>query len=212
MVWLKNPAYHALLKFKIVLAGNPFWVKLMTPNLVESWKLMSTTTGKNLVLISQTTFEKFINNQNLLFPLFLQWYVLYLQMYKMYHWRYKENNRFWLILNFSKVVWDINTKFLPVVVLIRIQLSTKFGASRYTTSEGAWRSQRPLDRPASIFNIKVLRNQNCKGYWLHIFKPTPRSNNNILENTCDFQWHKLKVSLIIYYEMKKQFWILFALH
>ena len=114
-VWLKNYVRHALLKFEIVLAGNPFWVKLGTPNLVESWKLMSTTTGENLVLISQTTFEKFKNNQNLSFPLFLQWYILYLQRYKMYHWRYKENNRFWLILNFSKVVWDIFLKFSPFV-------------------------------------------------------------------------------------------------
>ena len=56
-VWLKNYVRHALLKFEIVLAGNPFWVKLGTSNLVESWKLMSTTTGENLVLISQTFFE-----------------------------------------------------------------------------------------------------------------------------------------------------------
>ena len=125
-VWLKKCACHALLKFEIVLAGNPFLVKLWTPNLLESWKLMSTTTGENLVLISPTTFEKFKNNQNVSFPLFLQWYILYLQRYKMYHWRYKENNRFWLILNYSKVVWDINTKFSPVVVLISFQLSTKF--------------------------------------------------------------------------------------
>ena len=87
---------------------------------------MSTTTGQNLVLISQTTFEKFEINQNLSFPLFLQWYILYLWRYKMYHWRNKGNYKFWLFLNFSKVVWHINTKFLSVVVLISFQLSTKF--------------------------------------------------------------------------------------
>ena len=56
-VWLKNYVLHALLKFEIVLAGNTFWVKVGTSNLVESWKLMSTPNGKSLVLISQTTFE-----------------------------------------------------------------------------------------------------------------------------------------------------------
>ena len=131
-VWLKNYVRHALLKFEIVLVGNPFWVKLGTSNLVESWKLMSTTTGKNLVLISQTTFEKFKINQNLLFSLYLQWYILYLWRYKMYHWRNKGNDKFWLFLNFSKVVWDINTKFWQVVVLISFQLSTKFGVPSLT--------------------------------------------------------------------------------
>ena len=131
-MWLKKCACHALLKFEIVLAGNPFWVKLMTPNLVESWKVMSTTNGENLALISQTTFEKFKNNQNLFFSLFLQLYILYLQRYKMYHWRNKENKRFWSFLNFSKVVWDVDTKFSPVVVLISFQLSTKFGVPSLT--------------------------------------------------------------------------------
>ena len=36
------------------------------------------------------------------------------------------------ILNFSKSVWDINTKFSPVVVLISFQLSTKFGVPSLT--------------------------------------------------------------------------------
>ena len=53
-------------------------------------------------------------------------------MSKMYDWLSTVNDEFWLILNYSKVVWDINTKFSPVVVLIKIQLSTKFGASSYT--------------------------------------------------------------------------------
>ena len=35
-------------------------------------------------------------------------------------------DKFWLILNYSKVVWDIDTKFSPVVVLMSFQLSTKF--------------------------------------------------------------------------------------
>ena len=36
------------------------------------------------------------------------------------------NNEFWLISNYSRVVWDINTKFSPLNVLISFQLSTKF--------------------------------------------------------------------------------------
>ena len=44
----------------------------------------------------------------------------------MYSWRYKEGDKFWLIFNYSKVVWDINTKFSPVSALIRFQLFTKF--------------------------------------------------------------------------------------
>ena len=44
----------------------------------------------------------------------------------MYSWRSKGSDKFWLIFNYSKVVWDINTKFSPVSVLIRFQLFTKF--------------------------------------------------------------------------------------
>ena len=44
----------------------------------------------------------------------------------MYHWLSRGRYKFWLILNYSKVVWDIDTKFSPVVVLISFQLSTKF--------------------------------------------------------------------------------------
>ena len=54
-----------------------------------------------------------------------------IQMYKMTDWLSTAISEFWLILNYSKLVWDIDTKFLPVVVLINIQLSTKFGASSY---------------------------------------------------------------------------------
>ena len=50
----------------------------------------------------------------------------------MYDWLTGGNNKFWLILNFSKVVWDIDTKFLPVVVLMSFQLPAKFGDSRCT--------------------------------------------------------------------------------
>ena len=49
---------------KYFLAGNPFWVKLETPNLVKTWKIMSTLIGENLVLISQTTSELFKIKQN----------------------------------------------------------------------------------------------------------------------------------------------------
>ena len=55
-----------------------------------------------------------------------QLYIFDIQRYKMYSWRSKEGDRFWLIFNYSKVVWDINTKFSPVSVLIRFQLFTKF--------------------------------------------------------------------------------------
>ena len=44
----------------------------------------------------------------------------------MYDWLSTVNDKFWLILNYSKVVWDIDTKFSPVVVLISFQLFTKF--------------------------------------------------------------------------------------
>ena len=79
-------ARQALLKFWIVFAGNPFWVKLEAPKLVESWILISTTIGENLVSISQTTFEKFKFNQILSLPLDNQSYILYLWISKMYHW------------------------------------------------------------------------------------------------------------------------------
>ena len=51
---------------------------------------------------------------------------------QMYAWLSTVNDKFWLILNYSKVIWDIDIKVLPVVVLMRNQLSAKFGASRYT--------------------------------------------------------------------------------
>ena len=44
----------------------------------------------------------------------------------MYDWLSTVNDKFWLILNYSKVVWDIDTKFSPVVVLMSFQHSTKF--------------------------------------------------------------------------------------
>ena len=50
----------------------------------------------------------------------------------MYDWLSRGRDKFWLILNYSKVVGDIDTKFSPVVVLISFQLFTKFSASSYT--------------------------------------------------------------------------------
>ena len=131
-MWLKNYACHALLKFKIVLARNPFWVKLGTPNLVESWKLMGKLTGENLVLIPQTTFQLSKINQSSLIPVDNQSVILYLWMSKVTNWLSTVNNEFWLILDNSKVVWDINTKFSPVNVPINFQLSTKFGVPSLT--------------------------------------------------------------------------------
>ena len=49
----------------------------------------------------------------------------------MYDWLSRGSDEFWLISNYSKVVGDIDTKFLPVVVLMSFQLSTKSGASSY---------------------------------------------------------------------------------
>ena len=60
-----------------------------------------------------------------------QSYILDLQRYKMYDWLSRWCDKFWLILNYSKVVRDIDTKFSPVVVLMSFQLSTKFGAFSY---------------------------------------------------------------------------------
>ena len=59
-------------------------------------------------------------------------YIFDIQRYKMCDWLSRENDIFWLILNYLKVVWDIDTKFSPVVVLISFQLFAKFGVSSYT--------------------------------------------------------------------------------
>ena len=93
---------------------------------------MGTLTGKNLVLISQTTFEKFKINQKSSITVDNQSYILYLWLPKMYDWLSTVNDEFWLILNYSKVVWDINTKFSPVNVPKSIQLCTKFEVLSYT--------------------------------------------------------------------------------
>ena len=100
--------------------------QLYLSNFVKSWNLMSKKTFVNLVLIAWTSFEQFEFNQNLSLALVLQSYILYLWMSKMYDWLSTLNDEFWLILNYSKVVWDINIKFSPVSVLIRFQLFTKF--------------------------------------------------------------------------------------
>ena len=74
LVWLKKCACLAFLRFKVVLAGNQFWVLLEVPNFVESWLQMSKTTSENLLLISQTTFELFKSDQKSLFTLNNQFY------------------------------------------------------------------------------------------------------------------------------------------
>ena len=93
---------------------------------------MSTLTCENLVLISQTILEKFKFDQNSLMTLYNQRYILEDHLYKIYLWLYRVNGKFWLISNYSKVVWDINTKFSPIVVLISFQLLTKFGVPSLT--------------------------------------------------------------------------------
>ena len=70
-------------------------------------------------------------NQNLSFALYNQRYILYLWMSKIYLWLYRVINEFWSNLNFSRVVWDINTKFSQVNVLISYQLSTNFDITSY---------------------------------------------------------------------------------
>ena len=44
---------------------------------------------------------------------------------------YRVINEFWSNLNFSRVVWDINTKFSQVNVLISFQLFTNFDITSY---------------------------------------------------------------------------------
>ena len=55
-VWLKKCACHALLKFKIVLAGNPFWVHLEAPNLAshthETQEIWCFYTDLQIILLS----------------------------------------------------------------------------------------------------------------------------------------------------------------
>ena len=99
---------------------------------MQIWIHLGTLTGENLVLISQITFEIFKINQNSSFTVDNQSYILGNQRYKMYDWLSTVIDDFWLILNFSKVVWDINTKFLPVNVPKSIQLCTKFEVLSYT--------------------------------------------------------------------------------
>ena len=55
--WLKKCPCHALEKFLMVKGMAASFFRLCLSNLVKSWNLMSTDTGENLVLISQTTFE-----------------------------------------------------------------------------------------------------------------------------------------------------------
>ena len=53
----KNVPPYAHFEFKMVLAGNPFWVQQGSQNLVKSWILMRSKNGEILVAISQTNFE-----------------------------------------------------------------------------------------------------------------------------------------------------------
>ena len=84
-----------------------------------------------MVLISQTTLEKFKFDQNSLITLYNQRYILEDHLYKIYLWLYRVNGKFWLISNYSKVVWDINTKFSPINVPISYQLFTNFEVTSY---------------------------------------------------------------------------------
>ena len=74
----------------------------------------------------------------------------------MYDWLSRGSDRFWLILNYSKVVGDIDTKFSPVVVLMIFQLSTKCGASSYTLNG---------------FSTKTISNFK-RAWWVHFLSHT----------------------------------------
>ena len=101
---LKKCARHALEKFKMVKGMAVLFFELCLSNWVKSWHLISTRTGENLVLISQTTFELFKINQNSSIPVDKQLVILYLWMSKVTNWLSTVNNEFWLILNYSKMV------------------------------------------------------------------------------------------------------------
>ena len=106
------------------------WVHQEPSNFVKSCLLLWSSTGKNLVLISQTTFDYFKNNQfflDILGPVLIKLTRNWLETIIT---RPKMSRQNWLFLNWSKVVWDINTKFLPVEDHNRRQLLTKF--------EGSW--------------------------------------------------------------------------
>ena len=131
-MWLKKYARQALLKFWIVFAGNPFWVKLEAPKLVESWILISTTIGENLVSISQTTFEKFKFNQILSLPLDNQSYILYLWISKMYYWISTVNYKF---INFHQLLYSWEIKFLLNLVPLATP-KMNFPTKLFKTSRG----------------------------------------------------------------------------
>ena len=52
--------------------------------------------------------------------------ILDIWMYKMTNWLSNVNNKSWLNLNNSKVVWDTSTKFSSLNVPVSIQLSLPF--------------------------------------------------------------------------------------
>ena len=119
MLWLKKWACHTLGKFKIVLAGNPFWVHLKTSNLVKSCNLIRLKTGKNLVVISQFSVEWFKY-----YWFFHSYFSPLMRGHLMRRLKYEWKNQSFSY--YSTLNWDITTKFLPVIKLIRLQLFTKF--------------------------------------------------------------------------------------
>ena len=71
-------------------------------------------------------------------------------------WSYKLNWILWLL-----VCWiDVGCKIKIVYVFIWILTNLVS-----LTSEGAWRSQRPLSRPASTYNNKILKNKIVKNIY-----------------------------------------------
>ena len=120
MLWLKKWACHTLGKFKIVLAGNPFWVHQKTSNLVKSCNLLRLISGKNLVVISQFSFEQFKY-----YWFFHSYFSSLMRGHFMRGLKYGRKNQSFSY--YSKLNWGITTKFLPVINLTRLlQLLIKF--------------------------------------------------------------------------------------
>ena len=103
-----------------------FFFKQHLLNFEENWILMCSLTGKNLVVISQSTFVQWHFNRFSLQINGPMWDNLYCMGLNLSHigpliWR--ENQ---LKCHYSKLLWDITTIFLPVKDHIRIQLFYKF--------------------------------------------------------------------------------------
>ena len=76
----------------------------------------------------------------------------------------------WAVAEIKKIskLYGCIPKFL-YCLRVNLSLRSKFFNQSFLekcnfTSEGAWRSQRPLGRPACSYNTKIFKKQNCKEY------------------------------------------------